>query len=129
MTTFHLVEGVVEVAGGEGVDPGVVEVADDEEEVLVEEVEDEGGDARVVEVAVDEEGAAQELELGEGEVGGEGGAAALLAEDADAHVRLLDHRHVVGAVADRRCHWLRLARLDELDDLAAKEMIISFFLN
>jgi len=26
-----------------------------------------------------------------------------------------------GAVADRRCHWLRLAGLDELDDLGAKE--------
>lgn len=40
----------------------------------------------------------------------------LHAADADAHVRGLDHRHVVGAIADRERDALH-AELDELDDL------------
>jgi len=106
----HIVQGehngLVERRHRGGVEEGVVELTDDEAEILVEEVLDEAGAARIVDVAVREQDALGELELGEGEVGGEGGVAALLAKDAQAHVRLLDHRHVVGAVADRARHRL-----------------------
>lgn len=71
--------------------------------------------AVVAEAAVPEEQVLEVLELRDAEVRGERGLLALLAEDADAHVRLLDHRHVVAAVADRERQRLRFVLHDAHD--------------
>jgi hypothetical protein len=74
------------------------------------------GDPQLREAAVDEEQAREVLELAQREVGGVRGLDALAADDADADVRLLDHAHVVRAVADRQ-RDLADVLLDERDDL------------
>ena len=43
--------------------------------------------------------------------------AAFVAKYADAHMRLLDHRHVIGTVANRCSQRLIFARLDQSNDL------------
>ena len=82
---------------------------------LVEEVLHHIGDARVVEIAVHEQETLQELELGEGEVGRYRCTSALFAVQTDANVRLLDHGHVVGAVADGGRQRRAACMLDHLD--------------
>mmetsp|Transcript_150522 Transcript_150522/g.483914 ORF Transcript_150522/g.483914 Transcript_150522/m.483914 type:complete len:341 (+) Transcript_150522:2020-3042(+) len=60
----------------------------------------------------------QVAELADGEVGVVDGLTALAPGDADAHLRLLDHGHIVRAVADGERHGRRLHALaDELDHL------------
>ena len=86
---------------GEAVEELEVEEQRRERRVLVEEVLDQAPQAEVRHVAVHEEQAHEEPELRDDVVGGVGCLAALLARDAHAHVRGLDHRHVVRAVADR----------------------------
>ena len=68
--------------------------------VLVEHIGDESGHPTVRAASVAEEQGHEEAELTDGHVAGLHGLVALLAADADAHVRALDHGHVVGAVAD-----------------------------
>ena len=87
---------------------------------MIEKVEDENGGACVVEIAVYEESALEILELGEAEVGRDGGVAALLAKQAHAHVRLLNHGDVVGAVSNSACHRLAAAVFHQFDDLKHK---------
>ena len=53
---------------------------------------------------MDEEDPLEVLELSESEVCGPDGGPPLLARDAQPDVRLLDHGHVVGAVAHRGRH-------------------------
>ena len=76
------------------------DVAHGEYRVLVEHVGDEGGHTPVGPAAMAEEQRHQEAELGDGHIRGLHRLVALLAADADAHVRALDHGHVVRAVAD-----------------------------
>ena len=82
-------------------------------EHLVEKVEDEQRASRVEQVAMDEEGAPQVLEASEREVGSACRIASLFAEYADAHMCLLDHGDVVGAVAHRCSHRLLVALLHQ----------------
>mmetsp|Transcript_22338 Transcript_22338/g.56066 ORF Transcript_22338/g.56066 Transcript_22338/m.56066 type:complete len:316 (-) Transcript_22338:600-1547(-) len=68
--------------------------------VLAEGVQYELGDALVRAVAVDQEEAPEVREPCNGKVAGNDRLHALLPTDAHTHVRLLDHGHIVGAVAD-----------------------------
>jgi len=67
-------------------------------------------------VTVDEEQTAQHFEAGNREVGTPGGLFTLTTRDPNANVRLLDHGHIVGAVANRSRNVL-LAPLDQRDNL------------
>ena len=80
---------------------------------FVEEILCAVGHASVVEEAVDEQDATRVFEFGEREVGRTSGIAALFAEYSEANVRLLNHRDVVGAVADRCRQRPRFALLDQ----------------
>ena len=64
---------------------------------------------------MDEDQPLQEAELADGVVGRHDGLPTFLAGDADADVGLLDHGHVVGAVADRQRHDVE-AVLDQPHD-------------
>ena len=55
------------------------------------------------------------LELGERKVSRSSSVASLFAEDAKAHVRFLDHAHVIGSISDRCCHWLGSRVLDKFN--------------
>ena len=76
------------------------EVAHCQRHVLEEGVLDEVGQAVAGLLPVHKYEARQELELGDGVVGGVDCGAALLAGDSDANFGFLDHGHVIGAVAD-----------------------------
>ena len=81
-------------------------------------VQDEQADPEVVPKPVDEQQPLQEGELGDRVVGTSNRLHPLVARHADADVRLLDHRHVVGAVADRERDRLRHhVRLHQPDDV------------
>ena len=64
-----------------------------------------------------EEQRAQELELADGEVGRIHTLAPLLADDAHTDVARLDHRHIVGAIADGEAAAARHGVLDEVEHL------------
>lgn len=95
---------------GPGRVDGEPQLHDVERDVLVERVQNEPAHAVVVECAVDEQEPAQEAELSDRVVGSARRLQALVARDADADARLLDHGHVVGAVADGQRHLARLLR-------------------
>lgn len=80
----------------------------DERDVLVEKVLHEHGNSDIVPVSVHEQRPLQVRELGEGIVGAHRGLSTFSAGDAEADVRLLDHRHVVATVA--YCRRQRPAR-------------------
>ena len=81
-------------------------------------VQDEQADPEVVPKAVDEQQPLQEGELGDRVVGAAHRLHPLVARHADADVRLLDHRHVVAAVANRQAERRRLrVVLDEAHDV------------
>ena len=73
------------------------------------------GAALVRVAAVPDEQFGQVVEMRDAEVGGEGGLAALFADDADADVGGLDHADVVAAVADGG-HFLACVLADEEGD-------------
>ncbi|KAI7506240.1 hypothetical protein KC367_g2 [Hortaea werneckii] len=75
-------------------------LGDGGDEAAVHDEEGEFGGAFVGVAAVPDKEFGDVRELGEGEVGGEGGLSALFADDAEADVRRLDHGYVVAAVAD-----------------------------
>ncbi|KAI7091869.1 phospholipid-translocating P-type ATPase [Hortaea werneckii] len=75
-------------------------LGDGGDEAAVHDEEGEFGGAFVGVAAVPDEEFGDVRELGEGEVGGEGGLSAFFADDAEADVRRLDHGDVVAAVAD-----------------------------
>ena len=95
----------------------VHEQRDDERRVNVEHVQHEDTEAAVVLTAVDEEEAAEEAELADREIGVIHRLHPLLANDADADVPRLDHRDVVGAVANRETARPRHVVLDEAEHL------------
>ena len=64
-----------------------------------------------------EEQRAQELELSDGEVGRIDTLAPFLADDAHADVARLDHRHVIGAIADGEAAAARHGVLDQVEHL------------
>ena len=82
--------------------------------VLVKGVEDRLAHALVAPGAVDEEQLPEVPELGHRHVGAPRRLEALDAADAHADVGGLDHRHVVGAVADGEEDRLLLVLLDQL---------------
>mmetsp|Transcript_3583 Transcript_3583/g.12644 ORF Transcript_3583/g.12644 Transcript_3583/m.12644 type:complete len:410 (+) Transcript_3583:39-1268(+) len=84
--------------------------------VLVDRILDEARVAEEAVAAVDGDETLEVAELADGIVGRASGLRALLAKDADANVRLQDHADVVGAVADREAHLVRVC-LHVLDDL------------
>ena len=86
--------------------------------VLVEEIMDQDGHSVVEPVAVHQEDFLQEPELGEGEVCSSSGRPALLAHDAEPHVRLLDHGDVVAAVTHSCYDWFLGRVLNHLDNLS-----------
>mmetsp|Transcript_41388 Transcript_41388/g.129602 ORF Transcript_41388/g.129602 Transcript_41388/m.129602 type:complete len:425 (-) Transcript_41388:2934-4208(-) len=96
---------------------GHPEVGHREDEVLVEDVEHGLGRAPVVVPALHHEQAPQEAELGDGEVAVVHGLHALLPGHAHAHVRRLDHGHVVRAVANSEAQHVLVGLADHVHDL------------
>ena len=85
--------------------------------VLVEEIVDQDGHSVVEPVAVHQQDFLQKPELGEGEVCSSGCCPALLAHDAEPHVRLLDHGDVVAAVSHSCDDWFLGRVLHHLNNL------------
>ena len=76
------------------------------EEILVEEVVDDFCDPDIIVPAVDQHQFSQHLELSYCEIADLHCSPALVAEEADADIGLLDHVAVVGAVADGQCYFV-----------------------
>ena len=80
-------------------------------------VENQQGNAGVIVITMNKKSSLQELELSQSEIGRTSRIASLFAVNANAHMSLLDHGHVVGSVSDRRGHWLLFALFDQLYNL------------
>lgn len=84
---------------------------------LVEKILDECGDTKVIPVAMDDEHLHQHTEAAKGKVGRTRRLSTFLTKDTQANMGFLDHRDVVGAIADGRCHGMIRRGLDHLDYL------------
>ena len=84
---------------------------------FIEKVQDQVGRSRVVPEAVNDEDTFEILEFGEGKISRSSSISALFAKNAQAHVGLLNHAHIVGAVTDCGRHWLLLALFHQADNL------------
>ena len=74
------------------------------DQIFVEEIEYESGQSAVVPVSMHQQESDQELEAGHGKVAGHDRLHALPPSDADTHVCLLDHAHVIGTITNGQGH-------------------------